>query len=53
MLGRRSMMAAAALAAVVAACAGCGSGGSKASSRSLVTPTTQIAGAACWATIAG
>ncbi|WP_139830477.1 iron-siderophore ABC transporter substrate-binding protein [Mycobacterium paraense] len=44
-LGRRSIMAAAALAAVVAACAGCGSEGSKPSSRSLITPTTQIAGA--------
>lgn len=41
------MTAAAALAVVVAACAGCGSGGSgtNASTRSLVTPTTQIAGA--------
>ncbi len=40
-------MAAAALAAAVLACAGCGSGssGTKASTRSLVTPTTQIAGA--------
>jgi ABC-type Fe3+-hydroxamate transport system substrate-binding protein len=40
-------MAAAVLAAAVAACAGCGSGGSgtAASTRSLVTPTTQIAGA--------
>ncbi|ORA82829.1 Fe3+-citrate ABC transporter substrate-binding protein [Mycobacterium malmoense] len=47
MLGRRSIVAAAALAAAVTvACGGCGSGsGPKASTRSLVTPTTQIAGA--------
>ena len=40
-------MAAALLAVAVLACGGCGSGGSgtKASTRSLITPTTQIAGA--------
>jgi ABC-type Fe3+-hydroxamate transport system substrate-binding protein len=40
-------MAAAVLAVAVLACGGCGSGGSgnKASTRSLITPTTQIAGA--------
>jgi iron complex transport system substrate-binding protein len=46
--GRRSVLAAAAVAAaVVLACAGCGSGnpGTRASTPSLVTPTTQIAGA--------
>jgi ABC-type Fe3+-hydroxamate transport system substrate-binding protein len=45
--GRRSITAAAVLAVAVLACGGCGSGGSgnKASTRSLVTPTTQIAGA--------
>ncbi|MCV7050134.1 iron-siderophore ABC transporter substrate-binding protein [Mycobacterium heidelbergense] len=42
--GRRSVAAAAAT--VVVACGGCGAGsGPKASTRSLVTPTTQIAGA--------
>ncbi len=42
-----SLRAAAALAAVAVACGGCGSGkpGMKASTPSLVTPTTQIAGA--------
>ena len=47
MLGRRSITAAAVLAVAVLACGGCGSGGSgtNASTRSLVTPTTQIAGA--------
>src|SRR6516164_6247477 len=47
-LGRRSIMAVAvsAAAALVVTCTGCGSGsGSKASTRSLITPTTQIAGA--------
>src|SRR6516165_8352838 len=47
-LGRRSIMAVAvsAAAAVVVTCTGCESGsGSKASTRSLITPTTQIAGA--------
>jgi iron complex transport system substrate-binding protein len=47
-LGRRSIVAATAVAAAVAlACAGCGSdnAGTKSSTRSLVTPTTQIAGA--------
>jgi iron complex transport system substrate-binding protein len=48
--GRRSITAAASAAtvaaAVVVACSGCGSGsGPKASTRSLITPTTQIAGA--------
>ncbi|MCV7099282.1 ABC transporter substrate-binding protein, partial [Mycobacterium palustre] len=48
MLGRRSIVAATAVAAaVIAACAGCGShnAGTASSTRSLVTPTTQIAGA--------
>ncbi|HZC51265.1 MAG TPA: ABC transporter substrate-binding protein, partial [Mycobacterium sp.] len=48
MLRRRSIVAVAAAvaAAVVVACGGCGSGsGSKPSTRPLVTPTTQIAGA--------
>ncbi|OBI87124.1 iron-siderophore ABC transporter substrate-binding protein [Mycobacterium sp. 1245805.9] len=46
-LARRSLVAAAVLAVAVVACGGCGSGGpgTKASSRSLITPTTQIAGA--------
>jgi ABC-type Fe3+-hydroxamate transport system substrate-binding protein len=46
-LGRRSIVpAAVALAAAVVFCGGCGSGGgTKASTRSLITPTTQIAGA--------
>src|ERR1700747_2192887 len=47
-LGRRSIVAAAVsvAAAVVITCAGCGAGSPpKASTRSLVTPTTQIAGA--------
>jgi iron complex transport system substrate-binding protein len=43
--GRQSIVAAAAVAAAVLACGGCGSGGSPASTRPLVTPTTQIAGA--------
>jgi iron complex transport system substrate-binding protein len=45
-LGRQSIVAAA-LAATVLVCGGCSSGGSgnKASTRSLITPTTQIAGA--------
>lgn len=43
----RLLAAIAVAAALVAACSGCGTGkpGSKASTRSLVTPTTQIAGA--------
>src|ERR1700741_2238636 len=48
-LGRQSIVAAAvwvAAAAVVVTCGGCGAGSTpKASTRSLVTPTTQIAGA--------
>jgi iron complex transport system substrate-binding protein len=47
-LGRRSIVAATAVAAaVIAACGGCGSAnpGPKASTPSLVTPTTQVAGA--------
>jgi ABC-type Fe3+-hydroxamate transport system substrate-binding protein len=46
-LGRRSIVpATAALAAAVLVCSGCGSGtGTNASTRSLITPTTQIAGA--------
>jgi iron complex transport system substrate-binding protein len=46
-LGRQSIVTAAALAAViVVSCGGCGSGSApKASTRSLITPTTQIAGA--------
>ncbi|WP_068176020.1 iron-siderophore ABC transporter substrate-binding protein [Mycobacterium sp. UM_CSW] len=47
MLGRRSTVAAAVLAVAVLACGACGAGGSgsNASTRSLITPTTQIAGA--------
>jgi iron complex transport system substrate-binding protein len=47
-LGKRSIISVAAsvTAAVVVTCTGCGSeSGSKASTRSLITPTTQIAGA--------
>lgn len=43
--GRQSIATAAVLAAAVMVCGGCGSQGSQASTRSLVTPTTQIAGA--------
>lgn len=45
--GRQSIVTAAAMAAAVMVCGGCGSpgSGSNASTRSLVTPTTQIAGA--------
>ncbi|OBI57390.1 Fe3+-citrate ABC transporter substrate-binding protein [Mycobacterium sp. E796] len=47
MLASRSTVAAAVLALAVLACGACGAGGAgtKASTRSLVTPTTQIAGA--------
>jgi iron complex transport system substrate-binding protein len=44
--GKRSIAAASVAAALVVACSACGSGsGPKASTRSLITPTTQIAGA--------
>ncbi|OBG42374.1 Fe3+-citrate ABC transporter substrate-binding protein [Mycobacterium alsense] len=47
MLGRRTIAATVVLSAGILVCGGCGAGGSgsTASTRSLVTPTTQIAGA--------